>query len=238
MNGAFSARCEALQMLKKQLLLAGCVVAALGGFPLVTPATAQTQTAKVTTEKIVSVTPVKEFGGLGWGIGIAANFDIRGSRNQLSSAEVVNGIVRVTDTSGNASVSFVLEAHYFLKDYFLPFVDKDACKKNYPGSPINCTEFAHGPFVAIEVGGGAKSAVGANDPISGYALGWMFGMRHPNSPTPNSSWNIGAGLRISPKGAVLGDGFVANQPPPAGETSIRYKTEPRLGVMLLSTFSF
>jgi hypothetical protein len=54
----------------------------------------------------------------------------------------------------------------------------------------------------------------------------------------NTSWNFGVGLRVDPKAQVLADGFIANQPPPAGETAVRFKTEPRYGIMLLSSFSF
>jgi hypothetical protein len=72
----------------------------------------------------------------------------------------------------------------------------------------------------------------------------MVGFHHPKfdaSGTPvadNTSWNLGIGLRVDPKAQVLGDGFAANVAPPAGETVIRYRTEPRAGVMLLSSFSF
>jgi len=71
----------------------------------------------------------------------------------------------------------------------------------------------------------------------------MIGFHHPNATSANGSsnntqsWNFGIGLRIDPKSQVLGDGLVANQPLPAND-SIRYKTEPRAGVMLLSSFSF
>lgn len=99
--------------------------------------------------------------------------------------------------------------------------------------------------MAIEVGGGGSAAPSANGPITAYALGAMVGFRHLNVsdsgvPTNNntSSWNFGVGLRIDPHAQVLGGGFVANAPPPAGETTIRYQTEPRLGIMLLSSFSF
>jgi hypothetical protein len=54
------------------------------------------------------------WGGLNWGLGVAANFDLGGTR--VSSAQIVNGIVRLNDTSSNVDVSFVLEAHYFLKE--------------------------------------------------------------------------------------------------------------------------
>lgn len=187
----------------------------------------------------VQVQPkVVDWAGFGWGLGIATNFDVGG--NRVNTASVVNNIVRVEDSTSNVSVSFVLEAHYFLRDYLFGFDGKDSCTSK-GRSPYNCTELAHGPFVAIEVGGGGASAPNANSPISGYAMGWMVGMRHPNLlpniATSTASWNFGVGLRISPNGKVLGDGLVANQPLPAGD-SIRYKTEPRLGVMIMSTFSF
>jgi hypothetical protein len=217
------------------------------------------------------------WGGLGWGIGIAADFDIGGTR--VASASLVNNIVRVTDTSSNVDVSFVLESHYFFalptvnptNSVFGTFAPPGGCHpvtqtgtmvtpglvagttetttktvtKNNPtndnsGTNYNCTEWAHGPFVAIEVGGGTSATPSASSPITGYAMGWMIGFRHPNAATSSStsSWNFGIGLRVDPKAQVLGDGIGANQPLPVGETAIRYKTEPRPGVMLLSSFSF
>ena len=185
---------------------------------------------------LVEPKPV-EFGGLGWELGIATNFDVGG--NRVNTAAVVNNIIRVDDTSSNASVSFVLEAHYFLTDRFFGLGgSKDDCTARARNN-LNCTELAHGPFVAIEVGGGS-SATAASGPITGYAMGWMVGMRHPSLipdiATAKSSWNVGVGLRISPAGKVLGDGLIANQPLPAVTRSL--KTEPRLGVMLMSTFSY
>ena len=179
------------------------------------------------------------WGGIGWGIGIATNFDVGGAR--VNNATVVNNVVRVDDATSNVGISFVLEAHYFLRDHFFGFGGQEACTRTIVGSLINCTELAHGPFVAIEVGGGTSATPAANGPITGYAIGWMVGMRHPsyplNSVTKTASWNIGVGLRVSPNGKVLGDGLVANQFLPAGD-SIRYKNEPRYGLMLMSTFSF
>jgi hypothetical protein len=179
--------------------------------------------------------------GLNWGLGIAADFDIGGTR--VANASIVNGIVRLNDTSSNIGVSFVLEAHYFLKD----LVTK-GCNPNLAiplpkgGIDYNCTEVAWGPFVAIEVGGGSTSSPQNNGPITAYALGWMMGLHHPkvdSSGKPDTtSWNLGVGLRIDPKAQVLGDGFAANLPPPNGETAIRYKTEPKAGVMVMSSFSF
>jgi hypothetical protein len=140
--------------------------------------------------------------------------------------------VRVTDTSSNVGVSFVLEAHYFFTNW------------NFNAVP-QATLVGIGPFIAIEIGGGTSATPSANSPITGYALGVLFGLHHPKTDasgkavtTDTSSWNFGIGFRVDPKAQVLGDGFAANAPPPGGETAIRYKTEPRPGVMLLSSFSF
>ena len=132
--------------------------------------------------------------------------------------------MRITDTSGNVGVSLVLEAHYFAncQDY-------------------NCNDIAIGPFVAIEAGNATTS--GSNGPITGYALGLMVGLHHPDptsAKTSNSSWNFGVGLRVDPSATVLGDGVPANQAPPPGITTADQllRKEPRYGIMLLSSFSF
>ena len=104
-------------------------------------------------------------------------------------------------------------------------------------------DWGHGSFVAIEAGSGNGSEV-----INGYALGWMIGFRQRswswdphsgwNASYSTSSWNFGVGVRVDPKAQVLGDGVVANAPLPPGETTVRLKTVPRYGVLLVSSFSF
>jgi hypothetical protein len=96
--------------------------------------------------------PTTKFGGIGWGIGLSADFDIGGAR--VNSATVVNNIVRVTDTSNNVNVGFVLEAHYFFKAR--EFGSTKNCKSMLIDA-INCTDLATGPFVAIEIGGGTNT---------------------------------------------------------------------------------
>src|SRR5205085_308945 len=102
---------------------------------------------------------------------------------------------------------FVLEAHYF-------FLEWPAYKNCAVYGDYNCNDVATGPFVAIEAGNGTTSS--GNGPITGYALGWMVGLHHPNanaadSKTSNASWNFGVGLRVDPAAKVLGDGIVANR---------------------------
>ncbi|HET8918885.1 MAG TPA: hypothetical protein VFN27_04325 [Xanthobacteraceae bacterium] len=177
-------------------------------------------------------TPVnpKTWTGFGWGLGIAADFDVGGKR-VVDATVTPNGILRVTDSSSNVGVSFVLEAHYFAFEWQ---TGRQSWCKN-PNLHFNCNDIATGPFVAVEIGGGTAANTDAG-PITGYALGWMVGLHHPDAPS-TSSWNFGVGLRVDPKAKVLGDGLVANQPIPPGD-QFRTKTEPRYGIMLLSSFSF
>jgi hypothetical protein len=181
----------------------------------------------------------KTWTGFGWGLGIAADFDLAGKRVSAVTLDNAN-IVRVTDTSGNVGVSFVLEAHYF------PFewpTGMQYCSN--PNLSFRCNDIATGPFVAVEIGGGTAANTNAG-PITGYALGWMVGLHHPKldaagKPVADStSWNFGVGLRVDPSAKVLADGVVANRPPPAGitTTDLLTKKEPRYGIMLLSSFSF
>ncbi|MGN6746987.1 MAG: hypothetical protein ACTHJS_00155 [Xanthobacteraceae bacterium] len=181
-------------------------------------------------------TPVdpKTWTGFGWGLGIAADFDLGGKRVTGATIDTVPGgtIVRVTDTSGNVGVGFVLEAHYFFAEWDTGFPTPKKC------TGYNCNNIATGPFVAVEIGGGTAANTDAG-PITGYALGWMVGLHHPSAPA-TSSWNFGIGLRVDPKAKVLGDGVLPNQAPPPGITTADQllKTEPRYGIMLLSSFSF
>ena len=155
--------------------------------------------------------PIPKLGqGLAGELGIAADFDIGGKR--VADAQIVNGLVRIKDSSSNVGVSFVLEAHYF-------FTESRPWPKCYG---FGCNNVAFGPFVAIEIGGGTSATTNAG-PITGYALGMMVGLQHPDAPSKTSSWNFGVGLRVDPQAKVLGDGFVANQPPPAGRNCHSHK---------------
>jgi hypothetical protein len=125
----------------------------------------------------------------------------------------------------------VLEAHYFFKEWQTEY-HAGCTDARYR---FNCNNIAIGPFVALEIGGGGGATTEAG-PITGYALGMMVGLHHPDAPK-TSSWNFGLGFRVDPKSKVLGDGLVANQPIPPGD-QFRTKLEPRYGIMLLSSFSF
>jgi hypothetical protein len=237
--------CGVASAADKPFLVGGAALVGVPAAILETPTAVVVQTPKAVVK--LDTDPAKapviigrtDWAGLGWGIGIATNFDAGGSR--VFAAQPVNGIVRITDTSSNVSLGFVLEAHYFLQDFTFSGISGGGGGrgKKCLSDDIFCVEVAHGPFVAIEVGGG-KAAAKADGLVTAYVLGWMMGLRHPNfaATSPNSSWNLGVGLRIDPSAQVLGDGFVANQPLPPNETAIRFRNEPRVGVTVLSSFSF
>jgi hypothetical protein len=183
------------------------------------------------------------WGGLTWGIGIGTNFDVGGTR--VVNASIVNNVVRLSDTSSNVGISFVLESHYFFAlpaettTVFGNFGPPGMCKIS------NCTEWAWGPFIALEVGDGTNATPTGSGSIAALAMGMMIGLHHPTfdpktklQVPDKSSWNFGIGVRVDPAAQVLGPGFAANQAPPAGETAIRFQKEPRAGIMLLSSFSF
>ena len=221
-----------------------CVLLVAGAFASVFFAQSAAAGAPTPTPTPTPTDPpgTTNWGGLGWGIGVAADFAISEAIG-LPTHPIVNGLVRVNDTSGNVGVGFVLEAHYFFRDWLIPSLANGCTAAQVSAYSFVCTDAAVGPFVTIEVGGGSSATPAANGPITAFALGAMVGFRHldPTKVADNkttSSWNFGIGLRVDPRAQVLGDGFIANQPPPPGETAIRYRTEPRYGIMLLSSFSF
>lgn len=85
-----------------------------------------------------------------------------------------------------------------------------------------------GPFVGVQPG--------TDEIIEAIGVGIMLGLRREG--TENSSWNIGIGYIVDPNVNVLGDGFVANQPPPGAETAIRLKETSQEGILVLFSFSF
>ena len=64
----------------------------------------------------------------------------------------------------------------------------------------------------------------------------MIGGRR--SKDRRDSFNLGLGVIWEPETQVLGDGFVADEPPPSGETDVRYKTKSTAGFLVMLSFSF
>jgi len=152
-----------------------------------------------------------KFEGINFGLGVG----VVGTPSQrlAKNAQVVNGVVRVDD-GASVSASILLESHYFFTG---PADNKH---------PL----WGHGPFVAIRSGGNN------NQIVDSIGLGWMMGFRYKeDSP---SSWNIGAGVSVTPSARALGDGITRNQPLPAGETEVRFKSTSLWGFMVLASFSW
>jgi hypothetical protein len=156
----------------------------------------------------------KKFAGLSLGAGLSVSFDL-GDADRIDDAAIVNGVVRVNDVD-DASARLLLESHYlFLPDRpFLGLVE--------PGL------WGWGPFAAVQAGEG--------EVIKAGAVGLMLGFRRNLKDT--ASFNLGLGMIVDPDVKTLGDGFVANRPPPPGETEVRYKERAKSGVVVVSSFSF
>jgi len=199
--------------LRTAVLATGALLQLLGA-----PGFAQTPTASDLT-------------GLGLGLGVSTSVDLSRQGHVVQAVADANRIVRIQQTS-DVTVGFVLEAHYF-------FAQGDLGALPGGVAPNWKRPWGTGPFVAIELGSNSGST--SNNPISAYALGWMVGFQEPGTTKITGgrplSWNFGLGLRVDPNAQVLGDGLVANQFLPPND-QIRYKTSPRYGLMVLSSFGF
>jgi hypothetical protein len=146
-----------------------------------------------------------------FGAGVMANIDF-GNRRRITTARVVNGIVRV-DEENRAQLGFMLEAHKFISDA--------------PNSGDAKKPYVHGPFIGLVMTNGSGIDTGV--------LGYMVGFRQPNT---TNTFNLGVGLTISPRAQTLGDGLTADKPLPTGETEVRYKKSTLYGIAIIGSFGF
>jgi hypothetical protein len=188
------------------------------------------------TPVVATVQAPKPLAGLGFGAGVALSF----GQSRVNSAIAVgpNNIVRVTDSSP-VSAGLVFETHYFFEQQPAQILGS--------AHPIS---WGHGPFIALDASTDASaiSTASSGTVFAGVSMGWMVGFRRLTPPlTPgapvytadNNSWNFGVGFHVNPRATVLGDGIVANMPLPAGENNpVRLRSEPRYGVMLLTSYGF
>jgi hypothetical protein len=166
---------------------------------------AQEVNAKMEEKEIDDAT--NAFKGFGPGVGISVTWYSSDNR-PIHDAEVVNGIVRVTDESAIAA-SIMFETHYFFT------AGRDST-------------WGYGPYAGV--------LSSTENVIDAFGLGCMLGKRR--DPKGTGSFNIGAGVVINPKVQVLGDGITADKPLPSGETEIRFKTKSAWGVQLMAAFHF
>ncbi|NWG90986.1 MAG: hypothetical protein HXY21_00555, partial [Parvularculaceae bacterium] len=176
----------------------------------------------------------QNFAGLNFGIGISATYDL-GKNDRVSEATLVGGppgIVRVTNQD-NVRARIMLESHYFFTPpdarAFGAFGPKNpsAAQIKGDGAAPEPAKWGIGPFVALQPG--------TENIIEAIGMGLMVGFRRGDS---GDSFNIGVGVAFDPNTRTLGEGIVAGQPLPPGETDIRYLEQEQFGLLFLSSYSF
>ena len=158
---------------------------------------------------------LREFAGLRLGVGLSFTVNVT-DQDRIGEADVVNGIVRVKSETNNVA-RIMLETHYF--------ITRNKCRAF--GITLSDEPCGAGPFVAIQPG--------SQELIEAIGAGLMFGFRRAKDSS--DSFNIGLGIICDPNVKVLGDGLVANEPLPEGD-SLRYKQTSAWGVLFISSFSF
>lgn len=151
----------------------------------------------------------ESFLGLRWGVGLGFSL---GADGNIDGADIVGGTVRVSSDLKHQP-RLLLEYHKFFW-----------CN----GGKHEIGTHGCGPFVA---------AAATDDRIlSGVGIGLMYG-RKANATDPDG-FSFGVGALLDAKVKDLGRGFVADQPPPAGEISIRFLTRSRWSTLLFVTRTF
>jgi hypothetical protein len=153
------------------------------------------------------VTSEQDFLGLNWGIGVGYSF---ASKERISSAEIVNGVVRAT-TSAKSEPRVFMEFHKYIW-----------CHAKDEGTR-GC-----GPFVAV--------AATSDKLLSGVAMGFMYGLKAKKDD--KDGFSVGAGVVLDAKVKDLASGFEKDQPPPAGETTVRIEEKNRWSGVLFVTRTF
>ena len=161
-------------------------------------------------------------GGFKFGVALGLTMDL-GDNDRVESADVFNGVVRVTKDN-NYSPRIMLETHYF----FTPPPEKIFGKTIANYLEHERGNLGIGPFVAIQNG--------SDDFIEYIGAGIMLGFRRTGEST--NSFNIGLGVVVDPSAKILGDGIVENQPLPEGETAVRFKETSQLGLLAMVSYAF
>ncbi|MCW5213003.1 hypothetical protein VU04_08850 [Desulfobulbus sp. TB] len=160
--------------------------------------------------------------GFKFGVALGLTIDL-GDNDRVESADVFNGVVRVTKDN-NYSPRIMLETHYF----FTPPPEKVFGERVANYLELKQNKMGIGPFVAIQNG--------SDDFIEYIGAGVMLGFRRTKDST--NSFNIGLGVVVDPSAKILGDGIVENQPLPEGEAGVRFKETSQFGLLALVSYSF
>ena len=150
-----------------------------------------------------------DYTSLTWGLGFGAS---QSFDDAIEKASIVNGIVRVEDDQ-TLRTRVLLEFH----QYF------------WTGKTNKNLRWGTGPFLAI--------AAGTGDTVMGVGLGWMWGLKSAD-PQQSEGFSIGIGVLLDDDVKTLGAGFEENQPPPAGETAVRFEEKARPAAVLIVTRTF
>lgn len=152
--------------------------------------------------------------------------------DHIREAEVVNGKVVVTDVD-NATVGPILEAHAFVftlkNDWAFENEKGDlVVTRNQPCA--TATEFptvATGPFAMLRFGD--------EQFIRSIGVGWMVGFRVKQT---ERILNLGVAYTIQQDVRALATGFKDGEPLPAGEESIRYRSDDGTGFAIVVSFGW
>lgn len=148
------------------------------------------------------------FMGLNWGLGFGYSFS---QDDAIDDAEIVNGIVRIK-TEKKEQPRVVLEFH----KYFW-------CASRDSGTASGC-----GPYVAV--------SATADELLSGVGMGFMYGRKAKIDDS--EGFSVGIGVILDGKVKDLGEGFVANEAPPEGETAVRFEEKSRWSALLFVSRTF
>jgi hypothetical protein len=150
-----------------------------------------------------------------WGLGLGV---LRNSPRVVSDAQIVNSggtnLVRV-NSEQQWTTELLLVRHF----YFESKEDKRGCVNTAPFNLFRTSGKAcFGFMVTVGVGSG-NSASQLIDMVGG---GFLFGFGGSADKVDDLPFNVGLGMGRRFGVKTLADGFSPNQPPPQGETQVRY----------------
>lgn len=169
-----------------------------------------------------------------WGLGLAV---LRNSHNVINDASIQNGLVRASAESRTATEIVMTRSFYFTKQ---------ALGSKDPNERICSTadwkmasDFCMGLFLAVGVNPSSGNGNGSSNLIDMIGGGLIFGFGKVKDGGPfDKQHNIGFGIGRRFGVKTLGDGFSHNNPPPTGETQVRYKTTDFTAPFLFYTYNF
>jgi hypothetical protein len=140
----------------------------------------------------------------GWSAGIAL---VRPSQRIVADASIVNNSVRLSDSS-TFQAKFILAKHWYF----------ESDRTDLRGK---CAATIAGACVGLMVNAGVGSDQLIDLLGGGIVLGWGDPSKEKTPQSRDHNLGIGVGRLFHQR--MLGKGFSADAPPPAGESQIRYR---------------